>query len=169
MAIAKAEQQDYAVFTEQNVLVPLGMQDSFVGNTIPDNMNFAPAYKKNCKQGNRWTIQNTIAGAGAVKSDLKDMTILLNTMLNPEQSSLSEAIELATEPRIAFDESSKIGFGWMTTTKDDDSVLWHNGGTGSFTSFIGINKAKNRGVVLMFNKPLYDGVTAAGFEFLNAK
>ena len=144
------------------------MSDSFVGNTIPNDMDFAPAYKKSCKEGNRWTIQNTIAGAGAVKSNLKDMTVLLETMLKPEQSSLSEAIGLATEERIAFDENTKIGFGWMTTTTGDNSVLWHNGGTGSFATFMGVNKAKNRGLVLMFNKPLYDEVTATGFEFLNA-
>ena len=97
------------------------------------------------------------------------MTVLLETMLHPEQSSLSEAISLATEERMAFDESTKIGFGWMTTTTGNNSVLWHNGGTGSFASIIGINKAKNRGLVLMFNKPLYDAVTAAGFEYLTIK
>lgn len=166
MAIANAEGQDYASFTQERVLQPLGMSNSIVHGEAPEPMGFAPVYNKKCKQSNLWTIQNTIAGAGAVKSNLQDMTQLLEVLLEPEQSDLSEAIQLATTPRQTFDESTEIGFGWLTTTKDDNKVLWHNGGTGSSTSFIGVNKAKNRAVVLLFNKPFYDEVTAAGLEYL---
>lgn len=169
MAIADVQEQDYATFTEQNVLTPLGMNSSLVGNTFPDDVKVAPVYKKNCKASNLWTIQNTVAGAGAVKANLNDMTVLLQALLQPEQNSLSEAIQMSTGPRQKFDDETEIGFGWLTTTKDDNQVLWHNGGTGSSTSFIGINKAKNRAVVLLFNKPFYDEVTAAGMEYLMAK
>jgi len=169
MAIANVQNQDYTTFIEQSVLQPLGMSNSIAGNTFPENVDVAPVYKKNCKQSNLWTIQNTIAGAGAVKSNLDDMTVLMEALLKPEQSSLNEAIQFATEPRQKFDETSQVGLGWMTTTKDSNDVLWHNGGTGSSTSFIGINKAKNRAVLLMFNKPMYEQVTAAGMEYLMAK
>jgi hypothetical protein len=42
----------------------------------------------------------------------------------------------------------KIGLAWHINT---DGVVWHNGGTGGYRSFMGFNKKSGRGVVVLAN------------------
>ena len=167
--VSNAQQKDYASFVEQTVLIHLGMENSKVHYSSFNGIGFAPALKENCKEGHRWISSNPSAAAGAIKSNLHDMNLLLEALLNPEQSALADAIQLATKPRKQFDNRNMIGLGWLTQVEESGTILWHNGGTGSFTSFIGINKDKERAVVLLFNKPMHNKVTKAGFDFLLAQ
>jgi D-alanyl-D-alanine-carboxypeptidase/D-alanyl-D-alanine-endopeptidase len=43
---------------------------------------------------------------------------------------------------------TKIGLGWHFYKKN---IRWHNGGTGGYRSFCGIDLEKNRGVVILAN------------------
>lgn len=167
--VANAQQKDYGSFVEQSVLAPLGMESSRTYYSSLEGADFAPAFTKNCKKGHRWTMTEPTAAAGAIKSNLDDMSFLLEAVLHPEQSALADATELATEPRRRFDDKTRIGFGWLSQTEGDKTVLWHNGGTGSFASFIGVNRAQERAVVLLFNKPMYDEVTKAELDYLTAE
>ena len=167
--VANALQQNYADLMEQAVLEPLGMKSSRVYYASLEGKDFAPPFTRNCKEGHRWTMTEPTAAAGAIKSNLNDMSRLLEALLRPERTELADAIELATTPRRPFDDSTKIGLGWLTQVEGNETLLWHNGGTGSFASFIGVNRAKERAVVLLFNKPLYDEITKAGFDYLTAE
>lgn len=39
------------------------------------------------------------------------------------------------------------GLGWML----EDDIIWHNGGTPGFSSFLGFNKERSLGVVVLSN------------------
>jgi len=101
------------------------------------------------------------------------MILLMQTLLQPEQSPLGEAIELATEPRQKMleekDEVTEVGLGWMTTTKNNNKVIWHNGSTGNSSSFIGVNKVRNKALLLLFNKALPEEITEAGLDYLTSE
>ncbi|HEY5980775.1 MAG TPA: hypothetical protein VIT41_14200 [Microlunatus sp.] len=47
-------------------------------------------------------------------------------------------------------------------------MTWHNGGTGGFTSFLGIDRERQAGVVILSSlQESPDTTTRAGFELLD--
>jgi D-alanyl-D-alanine-carboxypeptidase/D-alanyl-D-alanine-endopeptidase len=62
---------------------------------------------------------------------------------------------------------TSMGYGWYTSTLTEESnlpVVWINGGTGGFRSFIGFIKDTNTAVVVLSNST--NGVDEMGFEIL---
>ncbi|MFZ4650546.1 MAG: serine hydrolase domain-containing protein, partial [Rubrivivax sp.] len=93
-----------------------------------------------------WNM-GAFAGAGALRANLPQMLALL------------EAARLGRTP---FDAGAQreqarrhatgsVGVGWMRTEKHGDRIVWHNGGTFGFSSFVGYSEVSGRAVVLMAN------------------
>jgi CubicO group peptidase (beta-lactamase class C family) len=51
-------------------------------------------------------------------------------------------------------ENTRVGFGWHETVRDGHRITWHNGGTGGFKSFVGLDRATGRGVVVLVSASL---------------
>lgn len=70
----------------------------------------------------------------------------------------------ALDPVAAFAGSTRIGAGWVTTTLRGREVTWHNGASGGFRSWVGLDRAASTGVaVLSAAAASVDGV---GFRLL---
>ena len=46
----------------------------------------------------------------------------------------------------------EMALGWWVSKQNNQEILFHDGGTAGFSSFIGIEPAKKKGVVLLANK-----------------
>jgi len=69
----------------------------------------------------------------------------------------------AQQPLSTMNQDVRIGLAWMTTGK---GIVWHNGGTGGYRSFIGFLPAARRGVVILSNTAL--DLDDLGFATLDA-
>ena len=47
-------------------------------------------------------------------------------------------------------ESKSVGMNWFT--RRNDGLVWHNGSTATFTSYMGISPAEGFGVVVLCNQ-----------------
>ena len=63
----------------------------------------------------------------------------------------------------------EIGLGWHIVTRDGHEIVWHNGGTGGFRSFIAFEAKTGTGVVVLSNAETPAGVDDIGEHLLNAK
>jgi tetratricopeptide (TPR) repeat protein len=45
----------------------------------------------------------------------------------------------------------EVALGWHSLNRHGKSILWHNGQTGGFKSFIGLDKEKRRAIVMLAN------------------
>lgn len=71
----------------------------------------------------------------------------------------------ALDPVMPFQgRSQRIGAGWLTLTGRGSEVTWHNGGTGGFRSFVGLDRASGTGVALVTGTAR--SVDGAGFRLL---
>jgi serine-type D-Ala-D-Ala carboxypeptidase/endopeptidase len=61
---------------------------------------------------------------------------------------LAAAMKLAQQPRRTMDRANRIGLAWITT---DNGVVWHNGQTGGYRSFLGFTANGRQGVVILSN------------------
>ncbi len=100
-------------------------------------------------------------------STADDLLILLAAELGTRPSKLGPAIEATQKPRRPIGkDGARIGLGWivMKLPGTDREVVWHNGGTGGYRSYVGLVKATKTAVIVLSNS---DGaVDPIGFEVL---
>ena len=60
----------------------------------------------------------------------------------------------------------EIGLGWIVHDSKEGRIVWHNGGTGGYSSFIGFDPESQVGVVVLANTA--DSVDYLGFRLLNS-
>ena len=150
-ALAAAWGQSYADALREHVLVPLGLKQTTLGMTgtaVPGN--FAPGHNELGAPVPNWTC-DAIAPAGALRSSARDMALFLQACLGLRETPLEASFTATEQPqRPLVGLVGSIGLAWHMTA-DNPPVIWHNGGTGGYRSFIGFEPRGKRGVVVLVN------------------
>lgn len=97
---------------------------------------------------------DVLAGAGALRSDIRDMVRYAQAQLGSLPTALDSAIALCHQPLFEVNKSMKIGLAWHILSTNSDEVLWHNGGTGGYRSFMGFSKRTNKAIIILNNSTL---------------
>ena len=119
------------------------------------------------KKTDHW-IAPSIEGAAGLCSTAADLTKFLKANLNLTETAISSDLRYCQITRrfkpnmsylmknimmpyvgVKFDE---MALGWWVYKRKDDEILFHDGGTSGFSSFIGINPMTKTGVVVLANK-----------------
>ena len=141
----------YEQLVAERILSPLGMPDSFI--TIPAHKaeNFAIGHDPLGQPTSYWDIA-TLAGAGALRSDISDMSTYLKANMGLIDTPLAAAIKMSHKfQHKAGENGSYIGLAWLTQDMDGKNITWHNGGTGGFRTFLGFNSDNKRGAIVLAN------------------
>ncbi len=141
--------ETYEELIKQRITVPLEMHNTGVTLTTTMIKHLAIGHDDEVKETKNWDI-TTLAGAGAIRSTTSDMVKFLKANMKNDGSDLYEAMKLSHE--VAFSDSIsnfKIGLGWHYSS--DDTIVWHNGGTGGYKAFAGFLKGTQKGVVVLTN------------------
>jgi CubicO group peptidase (beta-lactamase class C family) len=94
----------------------------------------------------------TFAGAGAIRSTTVDMLKFAAANLHPERGKLQQAMAFAHEERgSGGGPNVSIGLNWIIVHAGADTIVWHNGGTGGYRTFIGLEPSRGTAVVVMTN------------------
>ena len=113
-----------------------------------------------------WDFQ-AIAGAGAFRSTAVDMLKYLAANMGIKKSKLYPAMKLSHKYSGSGDGTIKAGLGWLIMTVEGEEIIWHDGGTGGYMSFMGFNKNGTKGVVVLTNSTGFpDDI---GFHLLSPK
>ncbi len=99
-----------------------------------------------------------LEGAGAIRSSAEDLIAYLKANIASHN-----LLKLCHQKQREFNDQYGMGLGWLIA---DDSIIWHNGATGGYRSFIGFDQNSNRGVVILTNSTEYL-VDELGFHILN--
>jgi CubicO group peptidase (beta-lactamase class C family) len=163
-ALAAAADRPYRDLLRERVLTPTGMAET----TVPyADTELTSADLLGQTAGGRtadaW-LGPAMAPAGGVRADIGEMAGLTQRLLTGRAPGLD-----ALQPKVDVDDSP-TGWAWITRPSpvDQRSVTWHNGGTGGFTSFLGIDAERKTGVVVLSARQEPPNLTTtAGFELLN--
>lgn len=149
--LARHSGLSYEALVTERILEPLGMRNTFMVVPDPKKPDFAIGHNAAMEPTSYWDI-NTLSGAGALRSDINDMTLYLRANMGLIETDLDEAIQLSHEKRFgAPSAGGSVGLAWFTQTIGDKTVVWHNGGTGGFRTFMGFDTAHKRGVMVLAN------------------
>lgn len=141
----------YGALLKRDVLQPLGMDSTGVELTPALRARLAPGHGITGQPAGHWQWLDALAGAGAVLSDGHDMLRYLEANMGLAATPLTAAMKLAQQPRRDVGPLGRIGLAWMTTPTPDGPVVWHNGETGGYSSFVGFTADGRHGVVLLTN------------------
>jgi len=156
----------YEDMERQRVWRPLGMTSTAITFTPSMKAHLALGHDPQGNVTANWDIP-TLAGAGAIRSTTNDMLKFLDANLHPERGGLQRAMAFAHVPRAAAD-NMQIGLNWLRSNAGGDTIVWHNGGTGGYRTFIGFDPARKTGVVVMTNSG-NEGADDVGFHILNSR
>ena len=134
---------------------PLKMSSTLVTVPSKQESNFASGYADG-KETPHWNLAQTSA-AGGIRSTVSDMVLYLKANM----ADATPAIALSHKQTFNNGKDA-IGLGWFLYQTKGYSLIWHNGGTGGFTSYTSYLKDKNVGVVVLTNSSSQGGPDKIG-------
>ena len=102
-----------------------------------------------------WDGFDALAGAGALLSTATDMLRFIDVNVVGGDRALTSVQNRA--------RAASSAFGWVTLEhEDDDPILWHNGGTGGYSSYLAIRPEHGTGVVILATTTAAQELTELG-------
>lgn len=148
--LALAAGTSYEELERARVWTPLGMTHTAITFTPWMRSHLALGHDEQGRVVANWDIP-TLAGAGAIRSTTNDMLKFLDANLHPERGAVERAMAFAHQERAPAGGNAMIGLNWLSLHAGGDTIVWHNGGTGGYRTFIGLEPSRHMGVVVMTN------------------
>jgi D-alanyl-D-alanine-carboxypeptidase/D-alanyl-D-alanine-endopeptidase len=166
-ALARRSGKDYETLLRERLLVPLGMNETYVARR-PPQVRLAQGHLPNATPAVPWDFHPDMAGVGGVRATLPDMLRYLEGQLGTRESAITIALA-QTQEQVANVDGHRMGMNWNLFTRNGHTWIWHEGGTGGYSSFAGFDRAAKRGAVLLSDTALtsYGGLGSLGFHLLD--
>lgn len=146
-ALTHQAKMAYEPLLQREVLKPWGMPDTGIALRADQLARLAKGFNGQHEVAN-WDFP-TLPGAGALRSTLTDMVrfagLQLGAISHPDQL----LFEQMAQPLAHADGNMKIGMGWHLFSRKDKTYAWHNGGTGGYRSFVGVDRQGGRAMVIL--------------------
>lgn len=143
-ALASAAGTTYADLVQQRIAKPLDLA-TFYAPADAEGLRPSALVGRNRRGSSRepWTGE-AIGPAGGIRASISDMAHLGSALLNGTAPGMA-----ALDPVEPFGATGRIGAGWITSKVRGRSVTWHNGGSGGFRSWLGLDPEAGAGVVIL--------------------
>jgi CubicO group peptidase (beta-lactamase class C family) len=157
----------YETLVESRICTLLGMNSTRIALTPEMKARLAAGHNAALDTVENWDFP-TLAGAGALRSTANDMLTFIAANLGYTKSPLAPAMAaMLTERRPTGRPGLEVALGWHILTTGEKKIIWHNGGTGGYRSFMGFDPKARVGVVLLSNAETPTGVDDIGMHLLN--
>ena len=143
----------YDSLLQREISGVLGLKNT--GRLVEDTSDYATGYDAGVPACH-WTFP-IMYGCGGLNSDLTDMMKFLNAnmVMGPLYKAFSE-----TQQQLYQAPNGGIGKGWhmdkINGIATGGTIIWKNGGTGGFRTYIGMVPDKKLGIVVLSNQASND-------------
>lgn len=169
LGLAHRAGMDYEKLVVTRICDPLGMNSTRVTLSEQMRQRFAAGHSADLVTVPAWNIP-TLAGAGALRSSANDLLAFLAAMMGFTDSSLAAAQKAAlSTSRPTGEPFVDSGLGWTIDTRGGGEIIWKNGGTGGYRTFIGYSPKSGIGIVALSNAATEEGVDDIGLHLLDAR
>ncbi|MDX9705593.1 MAG: serine hydrolase domain-containing protein, partial [Weeksellaceae bacterium] len=151
---------------QKRIFDKYGMKNSF---TSPQNLSKKLVKGQNIKGEitSNWDW-DVLFGAGGILSTTEDLTKFAIAQFDSKNKELA----LTRKPTFESSENMKIGLGWhLLQSPKNKNRIWHNGGTGGYSSSMLVNPENKSGVIILSNlsgfHPKTGKIDELCFELMN--
>jgi len=157
---------DYGALVRSRICEPLGMNSTSIMLSDDMKARFAVGHNQELEAVANWDLPG-LAGAGALRSTANDLLIFLAANLGYMKSPLAPAMAtMLTVRRPTGIPGLEIALGWHILTRDGEEIVWHDGASGGYRSYIGYEPKSGAGVVVLSNAGTAAGVSDIGVHLL---
>lgn len=168
----------YENLVKDRICMPLGMNATGI-ESDPQNLKLAHGYRAYFRLGKiylaqesePWNFAEGMAGAGGLRSTAQDMLLFLKA--NMGRKDIKGLDFLSSTHEILFeDKDLSVGMGWFQDKLpvSGNKILFHDGISGGYASFIGMTEDRRFGIVILTNtsKPVSEIGYAVLDEFCSS-
>lgn len=143
--------RSYEALLVERILAPLGMRDTRITLTPAMRKRMATGHYETGYAAPAWDLP-ALAGAGAIRSTVNDMLKFVAANLDSASTPLGPTLHAAqVVQRTGPGTAPPVGLGWHLNRYKGRDIIWHNGGTGGFHSYVALDHGANIGVVVLSN------------------
>lgn len=150
-ALALRAGKSYEQLLRERILEPLDMKDTRIALSRSMERRLAQGHDDAGVKTGNWDLP-TLAGAGALRSTAGDMLKFLAANLEKPATPVTRALAMTRGARRDIGGPMKIGLGWQILNPFGRTIVWHNGGTGGYRAFIGLDEESERAAVVLSNQ-----------------
>jgi CubicO group peptidase (beta-lactamase class C family) len=161
--VAKAEDAaDWNQVLRKELLDPLGMKHS---SYTAEAIKAAPKHADGYRYAPDGSIEvpfdqffpYDFGGAGDINSNIEDMAHwvrlqLGNGSFEGQPIVSAENLAVTRTPKVGLNDRMAYALGWIVAQTPNGNVVWHNGGTNGFGAYVGIERDKHIGVIILTNQ-----------------
>ena len=144
--LAKQANQPFETLLQTNITEKYGMNNT---TSLREKIS-VPLVSGLDAKGNEtsnWDF-SVLSGAGGILSTMEDMTKFTIAHLDNDNKTL----QMTTQEPFRADDKKGVGMGWhLLKSESGKDWVWHNGGTGGYTSSLAFNKTTQNGVIILSN------------------
>jgi serine-type D-Ala-D-Ala carboxypeptidase/endopeptidase len=152
--LARRAGLDYEALVTSRIAVPLGLNSTAM--VLPSSLaaKLAVGHNEMLQPVPNWD-DTTLAGAGSLRSSVNDLLTFLAAHLGTADTPLGSAMAaMLAVRRPTGTPDLDIALGWHVSTQEGREFVWHNGGTGGYSSFIGFCPQARIGIVVLANSEI---------------
>ncbi|MGP3683502.1 serine hydrolase domain-containing protein [Streptomyces sp. IBSNAI002] len=154
LALAHRTGTEYEALITREICAPLGMTDTVVTVDAGRAERSAQGHSGRGRPVAPWHLAD-LAGAGGLHSTATDLVAFVRAQLDGGPAELAEAIRLTRSVEHRKSPFAWVHLGWMAhrlhPRQGAHLQIWHNGGTGGFSSFVGFDPEKRLAVIALGN------------------
>jgi CubicO group peptidase (beta-lactamase class C family) len=163
-ALSRRAGKSYEVLVRERILAPLGMTHTGVALTPWMREHLALGHDTQLRVAANWDLP-AFAGAGALRSTMNDMIVFARANLGwrpgataAPGDAVTRVLRVMAQTHVARKPTDapgmSIGMNWLIRRVGDRDVVWHNGGTGGYRTWIGFDKARKVGAIVLTNSTI---------------
>ncbi|MGA9885699.1 MAG: serine hydrolase domain-containing protein [Candidatus Acidiferrales bacterium] len=168
LALSLRAGMNYGELVQKLICGPLVMNSTGIQLTPEMKARLAVGQNAAMQAVPNWDFGPATEGAGALRSDADDMLTFVAANLGYAKTPLAPAMTAMLRVRRPTGQAGlEIALGWHVLAKYGREIVWHNGGTGGYRSFIGFDPQSRVGVVAFSNTSTWEGVDDIGKHLLD--
>jgi CubicO group peptidase (beta-lactamase class C family) len=140
---------EYETALRERVLDPLGLLDTRVTLSPAMRARLALGHTSSGRFTKNWDL-GVLVGAGGLKSTADDLLTFAAAHFD-SAGALFPDFAMTLRPRRAVGSTGadSIALNWLVMRSGGQVTAWHNGGTGGYRSFLGLDPLRRRAVVVL--------------------
>jgi D-alanyl-D-alanine-carboxypeptidase/D-alanyl-D-alanine-endopeptidase len=143
--------RSYEDLVVSRICGPLGLDDTRITLTPGMQARLAPGHDGAWRTVSNWDLL-AVAGAGALRSTANDLLRFVDACSGRMQTPLTNAAASLLEVRRQTDINNQYAAaGWFVRTQYGDELVWKDGDTGGYSTFIAFSTRAPRAAVLLSN------------------
>jgi len=165
-ALARRAGKSYEALLTERIFRPLGMNSTGIVLRPEMAARLAMGHSPILAPAKNWDM-DALAGCGAIRSTVNDLLNYAAAYMGLKDSPLAGAMAMTRqELKDTETPNLRIGLAWHILKLPDASIVWHNGGTAGYHSFVGFDEKKGLGIVVLSNSE--NDIDGIGLHFLNS-